>query len=531
MVNEYKNSCGLTILLFYGFYLEFNYSVIQLFNIDMRQRKFALKFVWLVIFVVGVSFFSFGQRTLTIEQALDIAEENNPQMISSKLSLERTQFNLEAQRASLKSQFSLNVNPIGYSNTRSFDNRDSEWYTNESLSTQGTFQVRQPILLTDGEITLTNTFGWQDSRSDKGGDTRNKAFTNNLQLRLNQPLFTYNRQQMELTRLEFDHENAGIRYALQRLNTERSITQQFYLVYMAQRNLEISQAELLNSNQNYEIIKEKVEADLSAREELAQAEVNLANAQSSVESRIVSLDNAKDQLKQTLGLPLGEDINVIADIQTSPMIVSEGQAIQSGLASRMELRQREIDMELQELTMITTKALNEFRGDLSLSIGIIGDHEKLGNIYDNPTQSPRVSISFAIPIFDWGEKKARVKAQQTTQTIAKLEYENQKINIELDIRQTLRSLNNLRIQIDIAEKNVQNSQFTYDLNQIRYREGDLTGLQMSQYQTQLSSSQISQLQAYINYKIELLNLKILTLYDFENDKPVVPVKNLTLAVK
>jgi len=178
--------------------------------------------------------------------------------------------------------------------------------------------------------------------------------------------------------------------------------------------------------------------------------------------------------------------------------------------------------------MITTRAMNEFRGELSISIGIAGDDRNFGNIYQNPTQSPRIAISFNVPIFDWGEKKARIRAQQTTQTISQMDYENTKVDIEINIRQTLRSLNNLRLQIGIAEKNVENAQRTYELNQIRYREGDLTGLQMSQYQVQLSNARTNYVRAQINYKAELLNLKILTLYDFENDKPIVPVRELRI---
>jgi outer membrane protein TolC len=469
-----------------------------------------------------------AQTSLTIDQALDIAEENNPELKASKLSLERYQYNLVAQQASLKSRFSLDLDPINYSRSRRFDNRLSQWYTNETLATSGTFMVSQPILFTDGEISLINTFGWQDNQSTvEGMDNRNRAFSNDLYLRLTQPIFTYNRRKMELQQIEFDYENAGIRYALQRLNTERSITNQFYSVFMAQNNLTISREELENTRLSFEIIQNKVEADLSAREELYQAELNLANAQSAVEERNVSLENAKDQLKQTLGLPLNDDIEVTLVIKVSAVAIDLVQAVQRALSSRMELRQREIDIELAELQMIQTKSLNEFRGDISLSIGIIGDHERLHNVYDNPTQNPRVSVSLTVPIFDWGEKKARVRAQRVAQTLARLEQENLRTDIELEVRQTWRRLENLRTQIDIAEKSVRNAQLTYDLNLTRYREGDLTGMEISQFQTQLSNRKITYAQAQINYKIELLNLKILTLHDFENDRPIVPVREWT----
>jgi len=150
----------------------------------------------------------------------------------------------------------------------------------------------------------------------------------------------------------------------------------------------------------------------------------------------------------------------------------------------------------------------------------------LEKIYNNPTQNPRVAISFSVPIFDWGEKKARVKAQEVAQKINRLEFHEDKVNIELNIRQTWRNLENLLSQIKIAKQNVANAQRTYDLNLTRYREGDITGMDMNQFQTQLSNKKIAYTQALINYKIELLNLKILSLYDFEHDVPIVPMEDL-----
>lgn len=490
--------------------------------ISMKKAVLVTAALW------GLSVFSNGQTALTIEKALDIAEKSSPTLRRSLMSLERYQENLTAQRASLKSKFSLNLDPLSYNKNRSFDNRLSQWYTNERISSNGTFRVDQPILWTDGVISLINTFGWQDNNSNVDGtQNSNKAFSNDLYLQLNQPLFTYNTRKMALKQMELDYENALISYALQRLNTERQITTQFYNVFTAQNNLEISKEELKNAQQSYEIIKNKVDADLSARDELFQAELNLSTAQSSVEDRQVSLENAKDNLKQTLGMNLDEDIVVLAEIEIKQVEVNMDQAISHGLDSRLELRQREIERENLEFEMIRTKASDEFKGDLSLSFGLIGDHSHLNRIYDNPTQNPRVSVSFTVPIFDWGAKKARIRAQKTAQKINELDYEEDKVDIALNIRQVSRSLENLYTQIKIADQNVKNAQLTYDLNLERYRNGDLTGMEMNQFQTQLSNKKMTYSQTLINYKVELLNLKILTLYDFEKDLPIVPINEVS----
>jgi outer membrane protein TolC len=153
---------------------------------------------------------------------------------------------------------------------------------------------------------------------------------------------------------------------------------------------------------------------------------------------------------------------------------------------------------------------------------LIGENKKLKDIYDNPTRNPQVSVSFNVPVFDWGEKKARIKAQEAVIESAKLDLDEEKKQIIIDIRSVYRSLQNQKMQIEIAKQNERNAQLTYEINQERYKNGDLTGMDLSLYQTQLSEKKMSYAQALIDYKIELLNLKIQTLYDFEQSKAIIP---------
>jgi outer membrane protein TolC len=74
----------------------------------------------------------------------------------------------------------------------------------------------------------------------------------------------------------------------------------------------------------------------------------------------------------------------------------------------------------------------------------------------------------------------------------------------------------------IQRKTVENAELAYDINLERYRNGDLTSLDLGMYQNQLSESKLALTNAIIDYKIELLNLKIQTLYDFEKQMPIIP---------
>ncbi len=466
-----------------------------------------------------------AQTGLTLEQALNIAETNSPVLKKTRLSLIRSQENLNAQNASLKSNFSLTINPIGYSQNRDFNDLISKWNTTTTTNSFGLFTVSQPIVFTDARLSLTNSFGYTDSYSEYANITT-KGFSNNLTLSLDQPLFTYNRTKLQLKELQLALENAQLNYAIQLLSMEKNVTQAFYAVYQAQQSMDISEQAYQNMQQSYEISKNKVDAGISAQAEIYQAEVNLATTRSDYENKQVAFENAKDNFKILVGMDLYDDIVVIPNIAVDTVKIDIAFAIDHGLENRMELRQSQISIETSQFDLIQTKALNEFKGSLGLSIGLSGDNEKLGNIYAKPTDNQNVQLSLTIPLWDWGERKSRIKASEAAIESSKIDLSSEQDNIILGIRQSYRNLNNLKNQIEIAKQSVQNAQLTYDLNLEKYKNGDLTGMDLNIIQNQLSENKLNYTNSLISYKLELLNLKIQTLYDFEKKEPVIPVKTL-----
>ena len=375
-----------------------------------------------------------AQEVLTLEKALNTAFEHSPSLIQSKLSLEQRQLNLKAQDASLKSQFSLDVTPFRYTRNNQYDNFNSKWYANETKMSSASFGITQPIKWTDGTISLYNDFSWQDASNRTSGGN-NTSFNHNLSLRISQPLFTYNRTKMQLKELEYALENAKISYALQQLSIEKNVTSQFYDVYQKQKDLNISRDEYNNQKQNYDIIKNKVEAGLLAKEELYQAEVNLANSESTVYSKEISFENAKDNFKLLLGMSLDEDIAILFDNNIPTVDVNINDAVKYALDQRMEIRQKQITLEQDVFSIIRTKAESEFKGDLSVRVGMDALAGKVKNMYDKPTDNEEVGVTLTIPIFDWGAKKAKVKSSQLAMESDEISLEEQKKEIVIDVRQ------------------------------------------------------------------------------------------------
>lgn len=464
----------------------------------------------------------YSQEVLTLEKALEIAYKESPTLIQSKMALEQQQLNLKAQNASLKSQFSLNVDPFKYSRNNVYDDYNSKWYASESKSSAASLGIRQPLMWTDGTISLVNDFSWQDASNRTSGGT-NSSFNHNLSLRLEQPLFTYNRLKMQQRELELSLETAQLNYSIQQLNIEKSVTSAFYALYQKQKDLIIAQEEFNNQKQNYNIIVDKVEAGLIAKEELYQAEVNFATSESSLYSSQINYENAKDNFKLLLGIQLDQDISVLPNTSITKVDVNTNQAVTYALTQRMELKQKEISLERDIFSLIRAKAENEFKGSISARVGLDALGGKVKNMYDNPTDNEQIGISLQIPIFDWGAKKARVQSTEIGIESNKINLEEEKKTIMINVRQICRNLPILISQIDIKKKSQENAERTYDINLEKYRTGNITGMELQQYQTQLTNAKQAYTNAIISYKLELLNLKIQTLWDFVTNKSYLPI--------
>ncbi len=460
---------------------------------------------------------------LTLDKSMEIAGQNSSAIQKSKLAMDQNRELLRAQLASLKSRFFLDVTPVSFSREQSYDQRFSEWYTSENKGASASFVVSQPIKLTDGLLTVRNNFGYQDNYSEANNSVyKDKGFNNYLYIQYDQPIFTYNRLKLNLDRNKLNLETATMAYAIEMLNLEYQVNQAFYSIYQKQTAVQIAEDEFVNQKISLEIIRGKVDAGLSAKEELLQGELNYATSESNLDNTRVDLENAKDQFKLIIGMSLFKDISVESDIDFKLIYVNLEKAIENGLSQRLELTQRNIDLKMAEFNLTETASENEFRGDISLSVGVMGNNEYFSDIYETPTNSPSLGVTFSIPLFDWGQRKARIKAAEINYQSKEINFKDQENDIIINIRSTYRNLQNLVNQIDIARQNEKNAQLTYDINLERYKNGDLTSIDLQRFQNQLSEKKTNLVNALINYKLEIINMKVQSLWDFENDTSFIP---------
>ena len=486
---------------------------------NLRKKRRLVSVLYLAL--ISAAGAPAGGEELTLERALNIAFQNSPAMRHASYQLESSERNLMAEQAGLKSRFSLAVTPYRTSSNRVFSELTSSYNTQTQTKTEGALTVRQPIKWTDGTLFITDVFNWQEASSSFAGGDKQANFSNSLSLYLVQPLFTYNKTQMAIKELELALENTELAYAIQKLQIERLVTQQFLNLYYSRMSIQISEEEYKNATESFNIIQSKVDAGITAPEELYQADITKDNSLASLENKRMQHENSLDAFKTLLGMELEALIDVSAEIQKSIVEVDLNKAIGHGLENRMELRQKDIEIQNAMHDLIVAGAENEFKASLQVGLGLTGTDSQFNGIYNSPNSDRLIALTLDIPLFDWGQKKHHLAATRAQIETVKLSASEEMKGIKSEIREAYRSLQNQKRQIEIAEKSITNAELTYAINLERYRNGDLSSKDLQFYQLQLSQQKLSLVQAMINNKLALLDLKIRTLWDFETNRSIL----------
>lgn len=464
-------------------------------------------------------------QVLTLEKALEIAYKNSPDLIQSKITLEQSELSLVRQKAMLKSKFSLNLSPFSYRRQNNYSDYESKNYISKMMSSSGSFTIEQPIIWTGGSISLSESLDWQDASNQSQGG-KSTSFNNDLSLTLSQPIFKYNELKMQLKEIEYNLEKSKIDYALKQLTIETSVTSQFYSVYRSYKSLINQQESYKQAKATYELTKALVEQDNRPKVDLLEAEVNIDDAEISLAKAQIDYANTKDNFKKLLGLPLDEDISVLPKTEIEPIHVDMDLAIKYALDQRMELMQQNITIQEGLLNLIKIKAEDKFSGEISATVGLWNNSSNLTGAFQNLQDKQDIRLNVSIPIFDWGARKANIRSTELANESQKINFEEQKKNIIIQIRQICRNLPQLYKEISIAKKRVDNAEIIYDIKYQTYQAGQLSYKDLQDFQDKLTTAKENYTSAIIQYKEKLLELKINTLWDFQTNTSYFPVNLL-----
>jgi len=469
---------------------------------------------------------------LDLESSIALAKEKSRTMLILKQRMEGASYSLKAATSQFKTHVDLAMTVPQYTETiRQWeDSSGISFYPVRQNLVGANLIVTQP-LPTDGSLFIRSGIQYL---ADYNENNLSSQLTSSIGLR--QPIeaiFGYNNLKLgyNQARLAYDLSNKQLKR--EELNLVYNISQDFFTLVSYRERMNIAQISLDKQKEAYEIAKNKFAAGLIREVEALQMEVDLSASVNNLDIATVDYLAQIRLFKENLGVNLNDSLIIRNTLDYSPVNVEVEKAVSLALENRLEIKENEIQIELQQMEIKRRKAEGMINGIVQVNYNFIGVNtdnlsiplqSSINNTWQNLMDRPGsfgVGLTLNIPIIDWGENKARVRSAQAILKQNQYQRDAEIVSIERDIRTTVDRLQSSLRRLQLLEKNVAVAEKSFEISRQRYANGDIDSQAMALERERLNSAYISRLESYINYKLLLSDLMRKTFFDFEKDKSVV----------
>lgn len=469
---------------------------------------------------------------LDLETSILLAKRQNNQMLILKQQLEGAAYNLKAATSRWKTKVNMDFTLPSYSETVSEfqDSTGISFYPIRQNRLRSGITIIQP-LPTDGSIYINTSV---DNVTDYYGDYRNAQFSSSIGLR--QPIeafFGFNNIQLLFKQAKLTYETTLKRLKRQELDLVYFISQAFYGVLTSHVTMDIARLNFERQGEADSIAQNKYSAGLIREVEALQMEVDLTAAFNQYENSRTEYFAQMRLFKEELGLNTIDSVIIQNDLDYQAINVDVEKAVALALTNRPELRESEIQIEMQEIEIKRRKAAGRISGDILLNYNFIGVDKSarsvpIGTSFDQTWQNMMnrpgsfgVALTASIPLIDWGENRARVKSALAGLEQNKLQQTGTKRSIDREIRTLVDKLHNSLRGLELMEKSVIIAEKSFDISRQRYANGEIDSENMALERKRLNEVHTTRLTSYITYKLSLSDLMRKTFYDFEKNKAVL----------
>ena len=378
--------------------------------------------------------------------------------------------------------------------------------------------LEQQIGITGSSIFLSSSV----SRFDDFRDGNTRYAGSPVFIEFMQPLFQFNPLRWNSKIEPLRYEESQKEYVEELESIAVRATSLFFDLLLAQASFEIAQKNLANNDTIYKIAEGRYNLGKVAEGELLQLELTLMRSQQQVAQARVDMETTALRLKSFIGLNDNEKITLIPPSTIPDFDVDVSVAIQEALNNRQAaIAFRRMELEA-ERDFARAKASTGIDANLVATFGLTDRGGSLPEVYRAPERQQTIGVNFAVPIIDWGRQKAIVKTAEANKELIEYTVAQERINFEEEVFTQVRLFEILPQQTTIAEKSNDIGQRRYELSKNRYLIGKISITDLNIAMQEKDEARRAYVAALRDFWVAYYRLRQMTLYDFEQDIPIIP---------
>ncbi len=284
------------------------------------------------------------------------------------------------------------------------------------------------------------------------------------------------------------------------------VKSQFYNLVKAQKLLEVSEKSLERSRSQLERAQSLFELGSVAKSDVLRAKVDMGQSELDLITARNNVELEKTRLAKIMGLGLGEDFSIQAELVVEEMAVEGEDLYRTAAEQRPDLRAAAERVRGAKAGVKSAKG-----GHYPSFFGFFNWRWRDDRFPDSTDDFDKrytwdVGMGISVPIFDGMLTRANIGEARASLMTREKEYEDLELSVALEVKEALLALEEARQRIRVSEDQFASAEENYKLAQEQYEVGLGTILELTDARVELTSAENQRVEAITAYKVAVAQL-------------------------
>ena len=294
----------------------------------------------------------------------------------------------------------------------------------------------------------------------------------------------------------------------------------FFSYLKVQTNYNLAESSLKNSEDNLKIAELKKKLGRISENDYSRIKLSVFNARKSLNRSRMDLKNADFDLKSYTGIDQSENIDLEMPLNITLFNIDKDKAIEEAKANRKEMPQYKRRLIEADRQLAQAKSNSGLNFTLQGSYGVSNSAAQWRGVYDNPEQENLLKLSVSIPILDWGKSASEVKLAESKKELEVFDVNRDMEDFIRKVGVQVEQFKLLKDQLTTAREADKVAGNGYKIALKKFQNGEISITDLNISLSERESAKRDYIDSLRDYWEAYYNLRILTLYDFENDQKI-----------
>jgi len=282
---------------------------------------------------------------------------------------------------------------------------------------------------------------------------------------------------------------------------KQTVTTDYYSVLQYRNNLAVSKESVDNYNSHLKIVNLQYSAGTVAKTDVLSSQVSLANAQATLIKAQNNYDLAMATLNNATGLPLDTELKLKEELKYEKYSASLADCTKYALENRPEMAQYRAKVDSAKAGIKVAESGKKPSVNLSASENWNDSH-----FAGTENNNWAVALTASWSIFDSGLVKSKVNQAKSSLETAKVNADQKRDTILLEVRQYYLSLREAEKRIETTQVAVNQAAENLKISEVRYNAGVGTNLDVLDAVLALNTAKTNYIQALYDYNTSKASL-------------------------